>query len=102
MDEPPVRTQGRWSAISRAGAIQVQLADEAGKAGSCCIFDRRFGAGLGRAVVVEISQPMFGNGCTGLLCPIEGGTSQGQQPAMMVVESKFGFDGLAPGAGGVF
>jgi hypothetical protein len=41
MDEPPVRTQGRWTAISRAGAIQVQLADEAGKAGSRGIFDRR-------------------------------------------------------------
>ena len=52
--------------------------------------------------MIRIDEAVFGNGCTGLLCPIEGSTSQGQQPAMMVVESKFGFDGLAPGAGGVF
>ena len=37
MDEPPVRTQGRWTAISRAGAIQVQQGRDAkeNRRGNC-------------------------------------------------------------------
>jgi hypothetical protein len=53
-------------------------------------------------VVIRVHEAVFGNGCTGLLCPIVCGSSQGQQTAVVVVESKFGFDGLAPCAGGIF
>ena len=52
--------------------------------------------------MIRIDEAVLGNGCAGLLSPIVCGTGQGQQPAMMVVESKFGFDGLAPRAGGGF